>query len=258
MQGDTLATVTVTNVSANGVGTYGTLSMAANGDYTYTLNNDSVATQGLTEGQQVTETFTYTITDSGGETDQAVLTFNIDGTNDAAIVSSADVALDEINTALFSEGTLTSSDVDNPDNTFTASSTAGQIGTFAIDALGAWTFDANQAFDSLNVGGSVSETYDVTSVDGTQSSVTITIDGTNDGAIVSQAAETISGAVDEDTNATTTGDLAPYRRRQCGRRLAAGAVGVADLQWLWDLRDWDERAVDLQPERRKSACRCAQ
>ena len=62
--------------------------------------------------------------------------------------------------------------------------TTGTIGTFAIDASGAWTFTANSAFDHLNVGDSVSETYDVTSVDGTPSTVQITINGTNDAPVL--------------------------------------------------------------------------
>ena len=93
--------------------------------------------------------------------------------------------MDETDRFLSTSGTLTSSDVDNPDNTFNASFSEGDIGDFEMFADGNWTFDANDAFDSLNVGGFESETYDVTSVDGTQSSVTITIDGTNDAPTVS-------------------------------------------------------------------------
>ena len=71
---------------------------------------------------------------------------------------SADVALSETNAALTTSGTLTSADVDNPANAFTAGTIVGTIGTFSIDAAGAWTFTANSAFDSLNVGQNVNET----------------------------------------------------------------------------------------------------
>ena len=118
----------------------------------------------------------------------------INGTNDAATVSSADVALSETNAALVTSGTLTAADVDNTPNTFKAATTVGTIGTFAINAAGAWTFTANSAFDSLNVGQNVNETFRVTSVDGTASSVKITINGTNDAAVISGD---ISGAVTE-------------------------------------------------------------
>ena len=74
---------------------------------------------------------------------------------------------------LTTSGTLTSTDVDNPDNTFTPDTIVGAIGTFTIDAAGAWTFTANSAFDNLNVGDNVSEVFNVTSVDGTAGTVTL-------------------------------------------------------------------------------------
>src|SRR4029079_5128094 len=120
------------------------------------------------------------VTSVDGTTSTVKITIN--GTNDAATVSSDDVTLTETNAALTTSGTLTSTDVDNPNDTFTPSSTTGAIGTFSIDAAGAWTFTANSAFDNLNIGDSVNETYNVTSVDGTTSTVKITINGTNDAA----------------------------------------------------------------------------
>ena len=141
----------------------------------------------MAEGETDTVELTYTVSDNNGGTDDATVTITINGANDAATVSSAVIALAEGDAPLSTGGTLTSSDVDNPDDTFTASTTVGTIGTFAIDGSGAWTFTANSAFDSLNVGDSVSETYNVTSVDGTPSTVQITINGTNDAATVSSA-----------------------------------------------------------------------
>ncbi len=44
-------------------GTYGTLVLAANGAYTYTLNNGASNVQGLAQGQTVTDTFAYSATD---------------------------------------------------------------------------------------------------------------------------------------------------------------------------------------------------
>ena len=72
--------------------------------------------------------------------------------------------LTETDAALSTSGTLTSSDVDNTDDSFTADTIVGTIGTFSIDAAGAWTFTANSAFDNLNVGDNVNETFNVTSV----------------------------------------------------------------------------------------------
>ncbi|WP_220733816.1 VCBS domain-containing protein, partial [Shewanella morhuae] len=66
------------------------------------------------------------------------------------------------------------------------------------------TFTANSAFDALNVGDSITETFNVTSIDGTPSTVKITIEGTNDAAVVSSADVTLT-----ETNAplTTGGTL---------------------------------------------------
>jgi VCBS repeat-containing protein len=63
-------------------GTYGTLTIAANGTYTYTPN---AALDALTAGNNPTDVFTYQITDAGGLTSTANLTFNITGADDAAI-----------------------------------------------------------------------------------------------------------------------------------------------------------------------------
>ena len=57
-------------------------------------------------------------------------------------------------------------------------------------------FTANSAFDSLNVGDNVNETFNVTSVDGTPSTVQITINGTNDAATVSSASVQPSNETD--------------------------------------------------------------
>ena len=78
---------------------------------------------------------------------------------------------------------------DNLDDAFTAaSSSVGAIGDLSVSMPQApGPFTANSAFDSLNVGDNVNETFNVTSVDGTPSTVQITINGTNDAATVSSA-----------------------------------------------------------------------
>ena len=68
----------------------------------------------------------------------------------------------------------------------------GTYGDFTIDAGGNWTFTANSTFDSLDETQSISETFNVTSVDGTPSTVQITINGTNDAATVSSASDTLT------------------------------------------------------------------
>jgi VCBS repeat-containing protein len=166
----------VFQTATNATATYGTYSVTTDGNWTYSLDNTNTDVDALNISDALTDTITITAED--GTTESVIVTIN--GTNDAATVSSAVVALDETDVALTTSGTLTATDVDNIDNTFTASATTGTIGDFAIDVDGNWTFTANAAFDELNVGDSYSETYNVASVDGTPSTVEITINGTSD------------------------------------------------------------------------------
>ena len=60
--------------------TYGAITVAANGCYTFTPNT---LANGLANGVAVAETITYTISDGEGGTDTAILTLTITGGNDA-------------------------------------------------------------------------------------------------------------------------------------------------------------------------------
>ncbi|WP_283401392.1 VCBS domain-containing protein, partial [Marinobacterium sediminicola] len=63
-------------------GQYGTLTLNADGTYTYVLNNTLPQVDALNVGDQLSDQFTFTISDGKGETDSAILTIRIDGTND--------------------------------------------------------------------------------------------------------------------------------------------------------------------------------
>ncbi|MFA0464286.1 VCBS domain-containing protein, partial [Vibrio sp. 10N.261.45.F1] len=168
-------------------GTNGDLTIDANGHWVFTASS---AFNQLNVGDKVEETFTVSSVDGTPSTIKVA----INGTNDAATVSSATVAIDETDKAVTTSGTLTSIDVDNPDNAFTPDSITGTNGDLTIDANGHWTFTANSAFNQLNVGDKVEETFTVTSVDGTPSTIKVTINGTNDRPTISG---TSSGAVIE-------------------------------------------------------------
>jgi large repetitive protein len=138
----------------------------------------------LNVGDTITLTFDVSVTD-GDLSDMKTVTITIEGTNDAAIVSSDTRTLLETNGLVTASGTLTSDDVDNPDNVFTPATIGGAHGVFTIDADGNWEFLANSAFDDLNIGSDpLVDIFDVTSVDGTQSTVEITIKGTNDAPVI--------------------------------------------------------------------------
>ena len=89
-------------------------------------------------------------------------------------------------------GTLTDADIDNAPNTFTAVTTpktsTGGYGTFTMTAAGVWVYtldDSNHAVQALNACDTLTDTFTVTTIDGTPQVVTITIDGTNDAAVIS-------------------------------------------------------------------------
>ena len=178
------------------VGSFGTLHLTDTGSWTYDLDNTNPNVQAL--GKGATATDTITVHSADGTPHQVTITVN--GTNDAATVSSATVSVAETDKAVTTSGTLTSTDVDNPDNTFTPDSITGTNGDLTIDANGHWVFTANNAFNQLNVGDKVEETFTVTSVDGTPSTIKVTINGTNDAATVSSA----TVAIDETDKAVTT------------------------------------------------------
>ncbi len=72
------------SVAANVTGTYGSINIAANGAYTYTVDNNNATVQALrTSGQTITDVFTYTMSDAAGATSTTQITVTIQGANDA-------------------------------------------------------------------------------------------------------------------------------------------------------------------------------
>ncbi len=203
---NTFTAVTSPTASAGG---YGTFTMTAAGVWTYTINEADGAVQALNVGDTLTDTFTVTTIDGTPQ----VVTIVIHGTNDAAIISgtttgsvieAGDVANATPGTPA-ATGTLTDADVDNPPNTFTAvtspTASAGGYGTFTMTPDGVWTYkldNDNRAVQALNVGDKLTDTFTVTTIDGTPQVVTITINGTNDAAVISgKATGSVTGAGDD-------------------------------------------------------------
>ena len=183
-------------------GSYGTFTLGTNGAWTYNLNNANPTVQALGAGQTLTETFTVASVDGTTST----VTVTINGTNDAAVISSGTGSVTE-DSVLSTSGTLTITDTDSGQASFTAQpSTSGSYGTFTLGTNGAWTYNLNNAnptVQALGAGQTLTETFTVASVDGTPSTVTVTINGTNDAAVISSG----TGSVKEDGTLTTGGTL---------------------------------------------------
>ena len=190
-------------------GTYGTATLTiATGVVSYALNNASAATQALTAGQSVTDSFTVQVTD-GAATANVAATFAITGANDAAVISGTSTgAVTEAGGVAngtpgtpTATGTLTSTDVDGTANLFTAitagAASTGGYGTYGMNTAGVWTYtlnNSNATVQALAAAATLSDTFTVSTADGTTQTVTVTITGANDAAIVSG---TTTGAVTE-------------------------------------------------------------
>ena len=85
---------------------------------------------------------------------------------------------------------LTSTDVDNPPTTWIGGRRGDRqrLRHLQLTAAGAWTYtldNNNAAVQALNAGGTLTDTFTVTTADGTAKVVTITINGANDAAVIS-------------------------------------------------------------------------
>jgi VCBS repeat-containing protein len=179
--------VVATDVDANAVLSYSLnaaappgLSFNPNGSYTFDASN--TAYQSLGVGQSAVLTVPYTVTDDQGATSVANLVITITGTNDAAVIAGvATGSVTEDGTPIAS-GTLTVSDVDSPVG-FVATTATGTYGNFSVDAAGGWIYTLRNADTNVQALTSAQhpiESFTVTSIDGTTSTVTITVNGANE------------------------------------------------------------------------------
>ena len=170
---------------------YGTVSLNADGSYSFMVSGDKAAALGA--GQSVDQTFTYAYTDNDGDTATGTLTITIRGTNDAPTVAASTASVAEDTTQV--TGTLPApTDVDSTDTpTYVAQTeTAGQYGSFTLSADGSYTYTLNNnlaAVQALGVNDTLTETLSYTVSDGhggtATNNLTITIRGTNDAPVIS-------------------------------------------------------------------------
>ncbi|WGR69832.1 MULTISPECIES: VCBS domain-containing protein [unclassified Bradyrhizobium] len=185
-------TFTAVSSPTKSTGGYGTFTMTTAGAWTYSVDNTNHAVQALNVGDTLTDTFTVTSIDGTPK----VVTITIQGSNDAAVISGATVgsvveASSASHGSSVATGTLVDADVDNPPNTFVAigspTASAGGYGSFTITADGAWTYtldNANCKVQALNIGDTLTDSFTVNTIDGTPQVVTITINGSNDPAVI--------------------------------------------------------------------------
>ena len=107
--------------------------VAADGQWTYTLDNASH--QNLAAGESHVETFTVTVTDDKGATATQDVTITVQGTNDQPVITSEVQAgsVKEDGT-LTATGQVTSSDVDHGATATYTGDATGTYGSFAVAA----------------------------------------------------------------------------------------------------------------------------
>ncbi|MEA2840816.1 MAG: large repetitive protein [Methylobacteriaceae bacterium] len=165
-------------------GTYGIFTLAANGAWTYTLDDRSPAVQQLGAGQSITDSFTATSSD--GSASQAV-TVTINGVNDLPTIvgdSTGSVSENANGSPLTAGGMIAVFDADAGQSSFAPqSSTAGRYGIFTLIAGGTWTYTANSsqpALQQLGLHQSLVDSFTAVSSDGTATQVvSVTISGVN-------------------------------------------------------------------------------
>ncbi|MFN9987366.1 MAG: VCBS domain-containing protein, partial [Pirellula sp.] len=123
-----------TNVGSGVTGSYGSINIAANGAYTYTVDNSNAAVQALrTTANTLQDVFTYTMRDTAGLTSTTQVTVTIQGANDAPHDLAGTLTVAENSANGTSVGTITRSDVDSGDGaTYSLVDNAG--GRFAINS----------------------------------------------------------------------------------------------------------------------------
>ena len=99
--GDGTPAENVSTLNDPALGSYGTIVLAADGSYTYTLDNTNATVQQLAPGDTLSETYDYTLTDKDGDTSIETLTITITGTDDVpvAVADTAGILEDAVDVA---------------------------------------------------------------------------------------------------------------------------------------------------------------
>ena len=190
---------------------YGTYSINIDGVWSYNLNNEHSAVQGLNTGQTLTDSFTVYTED--GTSQEINITIN--GQADAAIITGqATLTITEDYSLgvqeLFSYTDVDNNNADNLWRTVTATnssygryqltiSTSGGEGVF-----GYFSQQLNPDVQALNEGQSLTDSISIFTEDGTEQVIIITITGLNDASTITGD---IIGQVTEDGSSSATGNL---------------------------------------------------
>lgn len=171
----------------NGTGVYGTLVLAGDGHYTYTVSNGSIQRLISTD----TRNDVFTVSSFDGTTNQ--IEFHVHGTDDPALIGNPTVSSVREDTnvngsgQIVAAGTISITDPDENQRHFDLQGFNGQglWGVLTLDADGNYTYTVNNAaIDSWNNTRIETDTFTVASIDGVTKEVSFTVQGKNDKASI--------------------------------------------------------------------------
>ncbi len=200
---------------------YGSLTISTDGNWNYGADNNQTVIQNLTDTDSLTDHFTISSVDGTTHT----ITMTINGANEAnqsAVISGADTgSVTEDNdpdgdNVLEVTGKLDITDADTGEAAFIAKTHAGNFGSIIISTDGNWNYgaDNNQAAiqDLLN-SDSITDSFTISSIDGTTHDVVITIYGADE--INTTTADItlswVAPAEREDNSAISLSEIAGYK-----------------------------------------------
>ena len=151
------------------IGGFGTYQVAANGQWSYTLDNANAAVQALNGAATLIDTFNVVTADGTTQ----LVSVTIHAQNDAATVT-GDAAGSVTESGVGDSGDLDATDPDNTADAWQAvaagAATANGFGSYALSASGVWTYtldNDNAAVQALNGADTLTDTFTALTADGT-------------------------------------------------------------------------------------------
>ncbi|MCP8901029.1 VCBS domain-containing protein, partial [Gilvimarinus xylanilyticus] len=175
----------------------------------------------LPEGESLDLTYTVQVTDSAGATDTHEVVISLTGTDDTPIFRgddtgevTEDVDVDSAG-ELIATGALVVDDPDAGESVFDTGVVNGTdnettTGALTIATDGSWRYSVENAeVQYLAVGETLTDTFTVSSDDGSEHTITVTVNGTNDAPVISveDGDSDTASFVETDSGLSTTGTL---------------------------------------------------
>ena len=224
-------------------GSYGTLTVGADGSYNYDVDDTNATVQAMRSSDTpLTDSFIIEVSDGSGGTVEQTLDIKIQGTNDAPVAVLDTVSLTEKSSA---SGNVLINDTDvDTDSTLVVSGFAqgdtsvisdtpgttvlGTYGSLILNGDGTYTYEADQAAaDALAVGVQVQDvfSYRVTDEHDTSdiATLTFTVTGTNDAPTIG-----LAGAQNVNNSDTFT-EVAGDDDRTSAVSFATGSLALSDV-----------------------------